>query len=570
MDNKDIIKELRITANLMELHDENEFKVRSYRNAIYNIERLPEPLDALDLKDLEKVNGIGKSIASKIHELNTHGIMETKEDLIKITPPGILEMLKIKGLGLKKIKTMWQILGVTNIAELQIAIRTDKVKNLKGFGSKIQEKFGEIIEYHLSNKQKLRFSKAEAIGKKLLEGLAGFKSVIKTEFTGEIRRKMEVVDSVSVILSTSEPDAAIKIITEIDELEVNMKSSSPKRINGELRETNTPFEIFISSPDEYERDLLISTGSNGHLSRPGRPLRIWQQAMDPKNKTEKEIYNASGYPYILPELRENFIEWNKEDISDQLIKMEDLKGVLHNHTTYSDGKHSLKEMVSYCQSLGYEYLGISDHSKAAAFYANGLDEDRVKAQQDEIDQLNSSLTDFTIYKGIEADILPDGNIDFEPETLATFDFVVASIHSVLNMDIVKATDRVIKAVNNPFTTILGHMTGRQLLIREGYPLDHKAVIDACAENGVIIEVNAHPNRLDIDWRWIPYALEKGVLISINPDAHEKDGYHDMYYGVAVARKGGLITSKTFNSFSNLEIEQHFESRRSRAAKLMAS
>lgn len=569
MDNKDIIRELRITANLMELHDENEFKVRSYRNAIYNIERLPEPLEVLELKELEKVNGIGKSIASKIYELNSTGKIETSENLVKITPPGILEMLNVKGIGLKKIKTMWQILGITSIAELQQAINTDKVRNLKGFGSKIQEKFGEIIKYYLSNKKKLNYAKAEAIGIQLIDELKDKKSVSKIEFTGELRRKMEVVECISIILSTSETDDVINELQNIRYLEVNMQISSPNRIKGIFQDTKTAFEIFISAPKDFERNLLLTTGSNEHLAKSIKSLRIWQQAMNSDNNTEKDIYAASGLHFILPELRENFIEWN-EDISDQLIKMEDLKGILHNHTTYSDGKHSLKEMVTYCQSLGYEYLGISDHSKAAAFYANGLDEDRVKAQQDEIDELNSSLTNFKIYKGIEADILPDGNIDFEPETLATFDFVVASIHSVLNMDIVKATDRVVKAVNNPYTTILGHMTGRQLLIREGYPLDHKAVIDACAENGVIIEVNAHPNRLDIDWRWIPYALEKGVLISINPDAHEKDGYHDMYYGVSVARKGGLVSSKTFNTFSNADVAGYFEKRNNRAVKLLAS
>ena len=569
MDNKDIIRELRITANLMELHDENEFKVRSYRNAIYNIERLPEPLEVLELKELEKVNGIGKSIASKIYELNSTGKIETSENLVKITPPGILEMLNVKGIGLKKIKTMWQILGITSIAELQQAINTDKVRNLKGFGSKIQEKFGEIIQYYLSNKKKLNYAKAEAIGIQLIDELKDKKSVSKIEFTGELRRKMEVVECISIILSTSETDDVINELQNIRYLEVNMQISSPNRIKGIFQDTKTSFEIFISAPKDFERNLLLTTGSNEHLAKSIKSLRIWQQAMNSDNNTEKDIYAASGLHFILPELRENFIEWN-EDISDQLIKMEDLKGILHNHTTYSDGKHSLKEMATYCQSLGYEYLGISDHSKAAAFYANGLDEDRVKAQQDEIDELNSSLTNFKIYKGIEADILPDGNIDFEPETLATFDFVVASIHSVLNMDIVKATDRVVKAVNNPYTTILGHMTGRQLLIREGYPLDHKAVIDACAENGVIIEVNAHPNRLDIDWRWIPYALEKGVLISINPDAHEKDGYHDMYYGVSVARKGGLVSSKTFNTFSNADVAGYFEKRNNRAVKLLAS
>jgi len=566
MDNKDIVNVLRSTANLMELHDENEFKIRSYRNAIYNIERIGDPLESMELKDLEKVNGIGKSIAAKIYELNRSGKIEVHEELVKITPPGILEMLSIKGLGLKKIKTMWQILGVTNIEELQEAIDSDKVENLKGFGSKIQDKFLEVIQYYLSNKQKLHFSKAELIGNKLLEEFNENLAVKKVQFTGELRRKMEVVVIVSIIISTTDKEKVIRNIEGMDDLLVNKEESSPYRIKGLLMETQSPFEIFLSGPDVFEKDLLITTGSLGHLAHVEKPGRIWQQAMISGIKTEEEIYSDSGLPYILPELREDLIEWNAKNTSAKLIEMEDLKGILHNHTTYSDGRHSLDEMVSYCQSLGYEYLGISDHSKAAAFYANGLDEDRVKAQQDEIDRMNDTLDNFKIFKGIEADILTDGSIDFDNEILASFDFVVASIHSVFNMDLVKATDRVIKAVNNPFTTILGHMTGRQLLIREGYPLDHKAVIDACAENEVIIEVNAHPNRLDIDWRWIPYALEKGVIISINPDAHAKEGFHHMYYGVAVARKGGLTRDKTFNALSKVEVSDYFDKRRKHAVQ----
>jgi len=563
VDNKSIIKELRATSNLMELHDENEFKVRSYRNAIYNIERTADPLENLDLSELEKVNGIGKSIAAKIHDLNTIGKLEVYDDLVKITPPGILEMMSIKGLGLKKIKTMWQILGITNIQELQEAIDAEKVKNLKGFGSKIQEKFGEVIQYYLSNKTKLHFSKAEKIANALIKQLTAKSFIISAEVTGEIRRKTEVVSIISIIIKTMDKSSCIGLLKKIEDLEIN-DESGPFRIQGILNASQTPFEIFISHPDDFERDLMISTGSVKHLAHKNGDFRLIQKVIPSKGITEKEIYKSFGYQNIVPELREDFIEW--QPLNDELIELDMLKGILHNHTTYSDGRHSLAEMVEYCHSLGYEYLGISDHSKAAAFYANGLDEDRVKAQQDEIDKIQEIYSDFKIFKGIEADILPNGDIDFEVETLSSFDFVVASIHSVLNMDIVKATDRVIKAVNNPFTTILGHMTGRQLLIREGYPLDHKAVIDACADNNVIIEVNAHPNRLDIDWRWIPYALEKGVIISINPDAHEKTGYHDMYYGVAVARKGGLTKKNTFNTRSKEEVTMYFNDRNTRIAE----
>ena len=255
-------------------------------------------------------------------------------------------------------------------------------------------------------------------------------------------------------------------------------------------------------------------------------------------------------------MREGVLEfdWVQKHQEADLVKLADLKGVLHNHSTYSDGKHTLEEMARYCQSLGYEYFGITDHSKSA-FYANGLVEDRIRQQHAEIDELNRKLAPFRVFKGIESDILTDGSLDYDEDVLKTFDFVIASVHSGLGMDEEKATKRLIRAVENPYTTILGHLTGRLLLRREGYPVDHRKVIDACVANGVIIEINASPWRLDIGWQWLPYCMEKGVMISINPDAHEKNGIHDMVYGVNVARKGGLIRAMTFNALPLAEVEK---------------
>jgi DNA polymerase (family 10) len=263
--------------------------------------------------------------------------------------------------------------------------------------------------------------------------------------------------------------------------------------------------------------------------------------------------------YIVPELREGLaeVELAKENKLPELIKVEDLKGALHNHTTYSDGANTLKEMADYCKSLGYEYLGICDHSKTA-FYAQGLSIERVLEQQQEIDQLNSQYQSFKILKGIESDILNDGSLDYPDDILKSFDFVVASIHSNLKMNEEKATERLIKAIENPYTNILGHPTGRLLLARTGYPINHKKVIDACSANKVSIELNAHPYRLDIDWRWIPYCLEKGIKISINPDAHHLLGLHDMYYGVCVARKGLLDKANCLNSFSLNDLNLFFK------------
>jgi len=287
--------------------------------------------------------------------------------------------------------------------------------------------------------------------------------------------------------------------------------------------------------------------------------------------TEEEAYRHAGLAYIEPELREGSFEIGlaMENKLPKLVEMQDLRGILHNHSTYSDGKNTLEEMAVYCKELGFEYLGMSDHSRSA-FYASGLEANRVRDQQVEIDALNKKLAPFRIFKGIESDILPDGSLDYEDEVLASFDFIVASIHSVLNMDLQKATNRLLKAIKNPYTTMLGHPTGRLLLERKGYPIDHKTVIDACAEEGVIIEINAHPWRLDLDWRWVHYALEKNVMISINPDAHEKAGYHDMRYGLLVGRKGGLTKEMTFNALPVDAVAAHFEKRSQRAAQMTAA
>ncbi|XFE76247.1 PHP domain-containing protein [Algoriphagus halophilus] len=277
---------------------------------------------------------------------------------------------------------------------------------------------------------------------------------------------------------------------------------------------------------------------------------------------EEEFFQNNKLEFIPVEMREGLGEVSlaKEHKIGKLLEDSDLKGILHNHSTYSDGKHGLKQMAEYCRDLGYEYLGISDHSRTA-FYAGGLEVERIIKQHQEIDELNRELAPFKIFKGIESDILPDGSLDYPDDVLESFDFIVSSIHSILNMDIKKATNRLLTAIENPYTTILGHPTGRLLLRRAGYPIDHKSIIDACAKNKVVIEINANPWRLDLDWRWVRYAMDQGVMLSINPDAHEMDGYSDMKYGVLTGRKGGLTKDMTLNAFSREEIDSYFSERK---------
>jgi DNA polymerase (family 10) len=315
--------------------------------------------------------------------------------------------------------------------------------------------------------------------------------------------------------------------------------------------------IFCAS-DEFDIKLFETTGTQEHFSK----FEVSEFKFE-NMKSEIEIFDSLGMQYIEPELREGFneVDLAKENKIPKLVEMTDLKGILHNHSTWSDGLNTLREMAVYCKEMGYEYLGICDHSQSA-FYANGLKADRVLEQQKEIDQLNRELAPFKIFKGIESDILNDGSLDYPEEILKTFDFIVASVHSNLKMSEEKATARLLKAIENPHTTILGHPTGRLLLSRPGYPIDHKRVIDACAANKVIVELNAHPYRLDIDWRWIQYCIEKGVKISINPDAHATAGYHDMYYGICAARKGMLTKEMCFNAMPLTEMDLYFKMKKS--------
>ncbi|MDX5345654.1 MAG: PHP domain-containing protein, partial [Hymenobacteraceae bacterium] len=311
------------------------------------------------------------------------------------------------------------------------------------------------------------------------------------------------------------------------------------------------------------REVFVHSASIAHLTVPFEDSKtLLQLVREQEFDSEEDIYKAAGMDYIEPEMREgtNELELAKAHKLPQLLELQDLKGILHNHSTYSDGANTLEQMALACRDLGYQYLGISDHSKTAA-YAGGLREGDVLRQQKEIDELNKKLAPFKVFKGIESDILGDGSLDYDEDILKTFDFVVASIHSNLNMDEQKATERLLRAIENPYTTILGHPTGRLLLRREGYPINHKVIIDACAKNNVVIEINANPWRLDLDWRWVQYALEKGVMLSINPDAHVTSGYGDMRYGVLVGRKGGLTKEMTLNALGLEEIEEYFEKRK---------
>ncbi|GAA4199132.1 helix-hairpin-helix domain-containing protein [Pedobacter jeongneungensis] len=541
----------------MELHEENPFKIKSVANAYFKVDKLPFALKDKPLDELDKIDGIGKGLASKIVELLQTGELQELKEILDRTPEGVVEMLAIKGIGPKKIFIIWRTLGIESIGELYYACNENRLIEAKGFGLKTQEEIKNAIEFKLAANGRFLYAQVEGFAKTLLTQLSEWTANIDSSailgFAGQYRRACEIIDELEIVIGTE----------NIETLKQNLPAFEPLSLieaeNSFICTTEAGFriKIYVVEKSAFYLQWFKLTGNTEHVEK------VLTLAGEGLFTSEEEIYSKAGLAFIEPELREDFdeIELAKANKLPTLIQYEDLKGSLHNHSTWSDGVHTLEQMAVYCkENLNLQYLGICDHSKTAV-YAKGLNEQRVFGQHQEIDELNKKLAPFKIFKGIESDILSDGSLDYADDILKTFDFVVASVHSNLRMDEAKATARLLKAIENPYTTILGHPTGRLLLSRAGYPIDYKKIIDACAANKVVIEINANPLRLDLDWRWHRYALEKGVLLSVNPDAHRTEGFHDMHYGILVARKGGLSAGKCLNAFPLEEITAYFNSKK---------
>ena len=547
MDNNSIADNFSLLSKLMDVHGDNSFRSKSYSVAAYTIEKLPTELTELPADKIFSIKGIGDTIGKKVIEQIETGELSSLNEYLQKTPPGILEMLAIKGIGPKKISTIWKELEIETLGELLYACNENRLTLYKGFGEKTQQNIKESIEFYMGSLGSFLFQQVESYALVIDEKLKKEFATDQFILTGELRRQLAIIEKIEWVTTTSLGNLKTFFIAN----DFTIKEEADYYISFKGKE-NVTVGFFCCGTSNIFSKLFTSSCSETFLSA-WNSRTNWDSDFSYKN--EDEIFLAQKIDFI-PAFRretEKNIIHEKSGLLTIPIQTNDIKSIIHSHSKWSDGNNTIEEMVVVAIKKGLEYLVISDHSKSA-FYANGLREDRIIAQHQQIEELNKKYPGFRIFKSIESDILNDGSLDYDDEILSSFDLVIASIHSNLKMNEEKAMLRLFNAIENPFTTILGHMTGRLLLSRNGYPVDHKKVIEACADNDVVIELNAHPRRLDIDWKWIDYALEKNVLISIDPDAHSIEGFDDCRYGVLVAQKTGLTKEKNLSSFSLKEFE----------------
>ncbi len=530
MTNKEIARSFDLLAKIMELHDENPFKIKSYQNAYLNLRKLDTPLSSYTLEGLMEIKGVGEAIAEKIMCLIQTGSMPTLEKYLAKTPKGVVEMLKINGLGPKKVAMIWKEMEITSPGELLYACNENRLADLKGFGAKTQESIIQAIGFLQTSAGKYLHTTIQHHGNLINEILSKINPDLLCSLTGPWRLGHPALESLE-LLSTCTPG-------NLEEMAKDHAIEWTQKFDHEYQgiwNEFLPVTIHLSSKSQWASRLMLTTGPASFIIK-------YKEVVNQKCASELDGFEKYNKPYVPPELREtpNIESWSKTDL-DQLIRQDQIRGIIHCHSTYSDGIHSLEDMATAAKKSGFEYLTITDHSQAAA-YARGLKPDQLKTQWAEIGQLNKNLGGFRIIKGIECDILASGELDYNDKILSEFELVIASIHSAFQMDKEKATKRLIQAIENPYTNILGHPSGRLLLSREGYPLDMKKIIHACKANKVAIELNANPQRLDLDYSFIKDCMDQGVFIAINPDAHNKTSIQDIQYGVLAARKG-LLTSE---------------------------
>ncbi len=543
MVNKEVAAQFNLLAALMDLHGENSFKTKTYLTAFQSLRKWDRPLSEMTEAEYATIPGVGSSAAAKIAEIIQKGSMEVLEKLKAKTPEGIQQLLQIKGMGPKKIRVIWDSLGVETPAELLYACTENRLVKLPGFGLKTQEDLCSKIAYFLDSQHRYLYGTIE---KEILEFEEKWNSLFsknKLHWTGDVARKNPVISSIDCLIV---PALDKSTLSKFEGLEITEESG------------DNVFTVFYAQRYSIRCTMVDEKDFISEWSKTTMGIPLFEKLSPAiakyKGHSIEDFLAAHGFRGLSVEMMDlEEIEHADPGSWEGLIERKDLKGIVHNHSTYSDGIHTLEEMAIHVRDAGYEYFGISDHSQSA-FYANGLLPQQVLAQMEEIETLNEKMAPFKIFKGIESDILNDGLLDYEPSLLAKFDFIVASIHSNLRMDEDKATARLIKAIENPYTRILGHPTSRLLLARPGYPIDYNKVIDACAANHVVMELNANPQRMDIDYSWIRYCQKKGVMLSINPDAHSRSQVEYVKYGVYSARKGGLKKENCLNALGLVEFQ----------------
>jgi DNA polymerase (family 10) len=576
MSKDDIILILENIARLLELKGENPFKVRAYTHAARALETLTEPLEKLvEENHLDSVDGIGQSIAEKIAALVRDGKLEYYDHLSDEFPPDILSLFEIQGLGAKKIKVLWDALRIHSITKLERACHAGQVAELPGFGEKTAANILLAIEHYRKHVGEFRLGDVAGLAESLLDDLRNHPGVTHARIAGSYRRQKEVVHDLDFIVSSRHP-ADVSTFFATHPLVASVLARGATKTSVILK-SGIQCDLRVVTDPEFPFALVYFTGSKEHN------LRIRSLALErgwslneyrfsaaagrelkqplPEIHEENDIYHALGLDPVVPELREDRgeIEAAQAHKLPNLIEWQNLRGTFHNHTVDSDGRATLEDMAAAARELGMEYLGIADHSKAS-FQAHGLDEKRLAAQVVRIRELSDDS--LHLFAGTECDVLKDGTLDFPDDILASLDYVVASIHSSFTLSEAEMTKRIIRAISNPYVTMLGHLTGRLLLTREPYRVNVPAVIEAAAETGTIIELNANPRRLDMDWRWWPLAKEKGVKCSINPDAHTTAGLHDLVFGIGAARKGWLTKNDVINTLPLAKVKAVLTAKRS--------
>ncbi|MFN2385574.1 MAG: DNA polymerase/3'-5' exonuclease PolX [Thermoanaerobaculia bacterium] len=571
MDRREVARILEEIAAMLELKGENPFKVRAYENGARAVLAFGGDLDeAVRTGELRNVRGIGAGLFSNIRTLVETGALPYHAELRAAFPPGLRECLRIPGFGARKAKQLYQAIGIDSLASLERACRDGTVAAVKGFGPRSAEKILKSIAVMRASAGYHHYHRARARAEDAVAALRGLAD--RLEIAGSLRRRLEVIRDIDLVATARKPAAvagAFKALPGVTEV----LADGPTKVSVRFHD-GLSADLRIVDPEDLPAALLYFTGSKEHNTalrgrarRKGLKLNeygLYSESGDRRIPCAREadIYRALGLGYIEPELREGRGEIEAAERGDlpRLVQDSDLRGLIHVHTTESDGRHSVEEMVAAMRTSGYSYAAITDHSETAS-YAGGLTPARVRAQREAIRSLRRRVPGFRIFHGTEADILADGSIDFGDEFLPIFDVVVASVHSRFGLSREEQTERLVRAVRNPLVSVLGHPTGRLLLSREPIAVDAEAVIDAAAESGCAIEMNCNPHRLELDWRLGRRAVERGVLISIDPDAHSIRELELVPYGVGIARKGWVTPEATLNARSAEELERWLTARR---------